>query len=224
MYAGESIDNLADVCWQCERKFRGAELICGRCGATRVTSVASARLSGSARELMEMLDSFASHETGDAANSPTDSGAGTKPSAGEGAGRTRHKATTNRPSGIARAGAAVWSGQHADVLLSAIHGALGAFIGAGLWCVIATIVHGLVGPMAIAVGFLVGMGTAMDGQRRGIPLTLIAILLTAATWEVCVALITSQGVTFGPLDIAFCAIGILASAFPTELLPRYSAR
>jgi hypothetical protein len=45
-------------------------------------------------------------------------------------------------------------------------------------------------------------------------------LLTAAMWDRCSALITSQGFPLTPLDAVFCIVGLIAAAAPTDFLPR----
>lgn len=140
-------------------------------------------LSDSARELVEMLDSVAAQEAdGTDARDGSPSARNRLPASKGRASQAR----LFRPAFTSRFGpgseARVLPGQETDLLVSSAYGALGAFIGAGLWCAVATVIHGLVGRMAVAVGFVAGMGTAMGQRHRSVPLVIVAMLLTAVTW------------------------------------------
>jgi len=115
------------------------------------------------------------------------------------------------------------SAHGADLLLATAYGALGAFIGAGLWCVVATLAHALLGPLGLVMAFLTGKGTAMTATFRSSALVLVAVALTALSWDVCAALLTSQGAALSPLDAVFCLISLFVAAAPVDFLPRRPA-
>ena len=112
-----------------------------------------------------------------------------------------------------------------DFLVFLAYGALGAFIGGSLWCVVAVLLHTDVGILAILMGFFTGKGIAMAAPYRRATLTPVAMLLTAGMWDVCSALITSQGIPLTPLDAVFCIVSLVAAAIPIDFLPRnFAAR
>lgn len=194
--ATESIEFFdATRCWLCGKTYKNDERVCFNCGSTRVLSHDSVRLERNALELIELTRSPEATYPDDEDGEPIPARRG----------RPRQPASSFGTS---------------DLALYLAYGALGAFIGGSLWCVIAVLWHSDVGALAILMGYFTGKGIAMAALYRRGTLTLIAMLVTAGMWDVCTALIISQGISLTPLDAAFYVVSLIAAAIPIDFLPR----
>ena len=186
-------------CWLCGSAYLRDERVCSRCGSTRVLSHEAERLERNAVELVALMnESEAIREA------------------------TPQGDYTPAPRRWARASILFPFGS-SDTLVFLAHGALGAFIGGSLWYVVAVLLHSDVGALAILMGFFTGKGISLSTPYRRATLTPIAILVTAAMWDLCCALFTAQGISLSPLDAVFLIVSIVAAAAPIDFLPRNTA-